>query len=285
MSSEAVDLHFQFELSDRDFNYLKDLIYRVAGLKLNETKKTLMQSRIYRRLIQLELDGYRQYIQYLEQNPTEMEFYINALTTNKTDFYREKQHFDYLRHEYIPKLNTLLSKQHNSKTLMIWSAACSTGEEVYTLAMEFNDIISAYPKIDFRILGTDINTKVLDLAKTGVYARELIEHTVPLNIAAKSLLRGTGRCSGHYKIREELKSKIKFRQYNLMGEERFPTQFDIIFVRNVLIYFDREGITKVIGNLLSHLRQDGLLFIGHSENLHGVDDQLKMIRSAVFRKF
>lgn len=267
-------------LSHKDYVFIRDLAFEKTGINLNENKVTMIQSRISRRLNALKLRSYSDYIEYLQNNPQEMTPFINSLTTNKTDFFREIDHFDYLRDNYFPNLTS----NSTGKSLYVWSAACSAGHEVYTLGMVFDEFTKSNPSYDFRILGTDIDTDILTKAENGIYPAEQVSPIAP-NYLRGNFEKGRGNDDGNYIVTKKLKEKIKFRQFNLIDPANtVPLQFDIIFLRNVLIYFTKDTIQIVIDKLVSHLNPGGLLFIGHSETLNGINHNLQSLGSAIYKK-
>lgn len=272
------------QISHEQFKYITSLIFKQAGIHLDDNKMTMVQSRISRRLKSLELETYEEYIKYLETNKDkELEQFINALTTNKTDFFREIDHFNYLKQVFLP--NLVKQKKHQgTHTIFIWSAACSAGHEVYTLAMIMEEFIKINPGFDYKILGSDIDTDILEKAQNGVYPEEQLL-PVAKHYLAGNFQKGSGTNSGFHKASEKLKRNVKFRRFNLIDKaDRLPLSFDIIFLRNVLIYFPPEVIQLVIDKLSSHLKTGGHFFIGHSETLNGITHDFETLGAATFRK-
>jgi chemotaxis protein methyltransferase CheR len=266
------------KISSKEFETLRNLIRSMTGINLNEQKVSLMQSRLSKRLRQLNMSSFQEYIDYLvNQDPdSEMPIFINSLTTNKTDFMREEQHFHYLKE--------VLQQSPVSGTKYIWSAACSTGAEVYTLALVLEDLMLQKAGLDYRILGTDIDTSVLQKASDGIYSKYELDPVNPFWIK-RHFYAGKGAKKNLHKISDEIKKKIKFRQYNLISQDnRLEMKFDIIFLRNVLIYFERDTIEKVIASLTENLKPGGLLFIGHSENLNSISHDLKYVGMSIYQK-
>lgn len=271
-------------LSPEQFKFITSLIFEKAGILLDGNKMTMVQSRMLRRLKKLNYETVDEYIKFLKSNPEqEMEHFINSLTTNKTDFFRENDHFNYIINNYFKEA---LAKRTTTLTqnIYVWSAACSAGHEVYTLALIFDEFCKMNPGFDYKILGSDIDTEILDKAKTGVYPEEQIE-PIPKKYLQGNFEKGKGSNEGFYRVSDQLRRNVKFRRFNLtIPEERIPLTFDIIFLRNVLIYFPPEIIKKVIDKLVSHLKPGGLLFIGHSETLNGIKHDLEFIGSSTYRK-
>ncbi len=276
----------QTVLCERDFLRLSGLVYAKCGIKMPASKKIMLEARVRKRLRELGMDSFRQYCDYLfskEGMGRELIPMIDAVTTNKTDFFREPRHFDYLVETALPGL----MKTHGSgisRKLAVWSAGCSTGEEPYTLAMVLNEFRERRPAFHFLVLATDISTKVLDRAIRGIYKQEKAE-TVPAELKKKYLLRSRDRGQGLVRIVPELRSQVRFRRLNFMDEDfgmREP--MDIIFCRNVIIYFDRPTQEKLVNRLYNHLIPGGYLFMGHSETLSGLCVPLVSVGPMVYRK-
>ncbi|MCK5882571.1 MAG: protein-glutamate O-methyltransferase CheR [Bacteriovoracaceae bacterium] len=271
-------------ISDEQFDFLSKLIFEKVGIYLDHNKTTMVQSRILRRLKKLDLDSIKDYITYLKENPDkEMDFFINSLTTNKTDFFRENDHFEYLKDVF---LKDLIEKKTGTSVqdLYIWSAACSAGHEVYTLALVMDEFCKKNPRFNYKILGSDIDTDILDRAKKAVYPAEQID-PIPRHYLQGNFQKGSGENEGFYRASDHLKRNVKFKRFNLtVPTERVPLTFDIIFLRNVLIYFPPEIIKKVIDKLASHLKSGGLLIIGHSETLNGIEHDLEFLGSSIYKK-
>lgn len=264
----------------KEYEFVRSVLYDWTGINLGEGKKTLVESRLLPRMRELNLSSFGDYCQYLDATPGEKMFFINSMTTNKTDWFRESEHFDYLIHTVLP------AYQKSKEPFLVWSAACSTGEEVYTLAMVLEEFKTG--SMSYKILGTDIDTEVLEHAREGIYKSEMVNEQVAAQYRLKYFQRPTHsdhRSNDFLEIRPEIRANIKFRQFNLtQGDLPTKIKFDVIFLRNVLIYFDYETIGHVISRLSSYLKKDGLLFVGHSEALTGVNHQLKQVASAVYRK-
>lgn len=272
------------QLSHEAYEYISKLIRSKAGIMLEENKKIMIQSRISRRLRALNLEDYDAYIKHLDYHPDEITHCVNALTTNKTDFFRENDHFDFLKRHFLKGTVLHHPPTYHERPIYIWSAACSMGHEVYTLAMVMQEFISGYPEFDYRVLGTDIDTEVLKVAEKGIYKNDILGQ-IPPSYLSGNLDKGSGKNKGLFKISERLREKTKFRQHNLIDTTQvFPMKFDVIFLRNVLIYFPPDVIEVVINKLSRQLTSKGLLFIGHSETLNGIKHDLHSIGSAVYQK-
>jgi len=275
-------------LSDRDFNRLSEFIQAECGIKMPPAKKVMLQARLQKRLRALGIPSMREYCNYLF-SPTGLEneliHMIDVVTTNKTDFFREPRHFEYLVQAVLPEL----MKREGagvSRRLMIWSAGCSTGEEPYTLSMILQDFADKHDelKFNFLILATDISTRVLDIAKRAVYDCEKII-PVPENMKRNYLLRGKNAKRGLVRIVPHLREMVKFRRLNFLEDNYgMRESMDIIFCRNVIIYFDRETQGKILNRFIRHLSPGGYIFVGHSETLHGLDVPLEAVAPTVYRK-
>jgi chemotaxis protein methyltransferase CheR len=273
-------------MTDRDFRRLSAFISERCGIKLPPAKKTMLEGRLRKRLRALGLMDFGQYCDYIfSRNPLDPEYLhmIDAVTTNKTDFLREPQHFQYLTQKVVPELMEVHGL--GGKTgLTIWSAGCSTGEEPYTLAMCLSEFAYHGVPINFRILATDISTRVLDWARRGIYEHERVE-PIPLPWRQKYLLRSKDKNKGLVRVIPELRELVKFRRLNLMADDfgqRGPVP--VIFCRNVLIYFDRSNQLAVLRRFCRHLIRGGYLFIGHSETLHGFDLPLLQAAPTIYQK-
>lgn len=272
-------------LSPLSFARLASLITGELGIKMPESKICMVQSRLMRRVRELGLESIEAYTHYLlEQDVTlaERSQLINAITTNKTDFFRESPHFQYLLDSVLPSLQRI-RKTEPVCEVNLWSAGCSSGEEPYTLAMLLAEYASGQPGFSFSVLATDVSTKVLEHAREGIYDESGIG-PIPIELRSRYLRRN--RIEPHLvRIVPELRRRISFHRLNFM-EERYPIQdrFDVVFFRNVMIYFNRDTQERVVQKICRHLRPGGYLFIGHSESLSGLDVPLNPVHTAVFRK-
>ncbi len=285
--SNDLNLH-RASMSDKDFNQFSDFIHKEIGIKMPPVKKTMLESRLQKRLRSLGMKNYTEYCQYVfSPNGFENELVhlINVVTTNKTDFFREPAHFEYLAKTALPEL---IDMYHVGikRPFMLWSAGCSTGEEPYTLTIVLSEFGKKLipPKFDFSIIATDISTRVLDHAKTAIYEESRVE-PVPMELKKKYLLRSKDRKKGVVRIVPELRSKIRFRRLNFMdGNFGFREQMDIIFCRNVIIYFDRPTQETLLNKFCNYLIPGGYVFMGHSETLSGLDVPLIPVAPTVYRK-
>jgi chemotaxis protein methyltransferase CheR len=264
----------EFKFTMQDFRRVQKLIYEHAGISLSESKQELVYSRLSRRLRALNIASFDKYLDGLEGgNAAEWESFTNALTTNLTSFFREEHHF--------PLLAEHMRRKKGSEPFKIWCCAASTGEEPYSLAMTAVDAFNSFtPPVT--ILATDVDTKVLEKGREGIYADNRIEK-LPPDLVRRFFLRGTGVHEGHVKVRQELHNLITFRQLNLL-DRSWPlrAQFDVIFCRNVMIYFDKPTQIEILKKFVPLLHTDGLLFSGHSESFYHAADYFKLRGKTVY---
>ena len=268
------------ELSDKEFEALRQLIYTHTGIALAPYKRYLVQARLGRRLRALNLATYAEYHELLVSgNGAELTEFINAMTTNKTDFFRESHHFDYLRATWLPARRAV-----GARRLRLWSAACSTGEEPYTIAVTVLDALDGAAGWDVKILASDIDTEVLARAEAGTYTMEQVK-PVPPPLLTKYFQRGRGQQEGSVRVTPAVRSLIAFRRINFL-DDPWPIRatFDAIFCRNVLIYFDRPTQQRLLTRLLGYLAPDGLIFLGHSETAFGLVAGLSPVGATIYRR-
>jgi len=270
-------------MSHHDFNRLSSFIYTHYGIKLPITKKTMLEGRLHKRLSALNLPGFKAYCDYLfstEGKRLEVIQMVDLVTTNKTDFFREAIHFDYLTRSILP----LLLREEQGKQLKVWSAGCSTGEEPYTLAITLSEFAELSPGFSFSIFATDISTRVLESAAKAVYSEEKVL-PIPLGLKRKYLLKSKDPKNKTVRIIPQLRSKVSFDRLNFIdGDFSTISMFNVVFCRNVLIYFDRETQEKVIRKLCSKIEKGGYLFLGHSESISGMDLPLTQVHPTIFKK-
>jgi chemotaxis protein methyltransferase CheR len=271
-------------LANADFNRLRNLIYEEAGINLGVEKKTMLEVRLRRRLHHLQHSSCTEYCEYVfspEGRKRELVHLIDAVTTNKTDFFREAGHFDYLTAKALPDLAARHGIRRKS---LVWSAGCSTGEEPYTLAMVLSEYAQSHQGFQFSVLATDISTAVLDKARKGIYRSEVVA-PVPQPLRRKFFMRSREPDSDLVRVVPELRAAVEFRRVNFMDAEFALTETpEIIFCRNVIIYFDRPTQFRLLEKLTGLLAPGGYLFSGHSESLQGMDLPLAPAGTAVYRK-
>ena len=282
---DATEFEVSRSLSPETFARLADFITGELGIKMPEQKATMVESRLLRRTRELGLASVEQYGRFfLESRPDgERQHLINAITTNKTDFFREPAHFAYLTGKAIPSL--LGGKRRGAGSrLQVWSAGCSSGEEPYTLAMVLSEYAAVRPGFEFLILGTDVSTRVLDRARLGVYSESQVA-PLPPELREKYVWRSRLPGDSRVRVAPSVRRAVSFHQLNFMEEDyHVRDRFDAIFFRNVMIYFDRPTQAAVIGKLCRNLAPGGYFFVGHSESMAGLDSQLEPVAAAVFRK-
>ncbi len=263
----------EYLFTQAEFEHIRTLLYQHSGIKLNDSKKDMVYSRLGRRLRATGMKSFQEYLELVEQDEgDEWEAFINSLTTNLTAFFREPHHFPLLK-EHVLSLR--------KKPLRLWCSAASTGEEPYTMAMTMIDAFGSY-KPPIEIIATDIDTNVLTKARAGIYSLERVEKLPPETLK-RFFLKGTGKNNGFVQVRKELRDLISFRTLNLL-DEQWPINgtFDVIFCRNVMIYFDKETQYKILKRFAPMLESHGLLFAGHSESLHHAADFFKLRGNTIY---
>lgn len=272
-------------LTDREFKKISAFVYDVCGIKLPPIKKTMLSARLQKRLRQLRITSFSDYFSYVlspEGRAHELPLMIDVVSTNKTDFFREAKHFDVLTTRVLPDFVKRFA-QGNRKLLRVWSAGCSSGEEPYTLAMVLDDFFSKVAGIDFSILATDICTEVLAKAEKAVYHDAGLE-PIPTRFRYKYLMRGKGQQKGYHRVVPELRRKVSFQRLNFMDKcFAIDHKMDIIFCRNVIIYFDKKTQADLFAKFREQFMAYGYLFIGHSESLEGPAGQMERVASAVYK--
>jgi chemotaxis protein methyltransferase CheR len=271
-------------LTSQEFQQLSKLVYSECGIHLVDGKKVMLESRLSKRLRVLNLVTFKEYIDFLtslEGMSNELVHMIDVVTTNKTDFFREPHHFDYLKNYLLPSFN---NEFQNSRPYRTWSAACSSGEEPYTLAMVMQDFTQHNPRFSYSILASDISTNVLQKAALAVYNPGTVA-SLPVEIKKKYFLKSKDLVKPTVRVVSSIREKVEFVRINLMDDVLdVGNDLDSIFCRNVLIYFDRITQEAVVNKLAAKLRKGGSLFIGHSESLHQFKLPLKQIKPTVFTK-
>ncbi|MEI7596474.1 MAG: CheR family methyltransferase [Bacteroidota bacterium] len=283
VDNEHIINAYNSKMSNEDFKRLSNYIFNELGIKMPIEKKIMLEGRLQKRLVELKHNNYNTYIDYVfspEGSATELMNMIDVVTTNKTDFFRESAHFDFLYKEAVPEF----VKTFGARQLKVWSAGCSSGEEPYTLTFVLSEAIQNQNLSDFAISATDISTRMLQKAYNGIYPEDRVA-VVPLSLKKKYLLRSKDRASKNIRIVPELRKKISFSRLNFMDDYySINENFDIIFCRNVLIYFEREVQEKVIQKLCSKLKLGGYFFLGHSESISNMKVPLQQIKPTIFKK-
>jgi chemotaxis protein methyltransferase CheR len=275
-------------LSDSEFEFLKDLVYKRVGIFLAPHKKILVQSRLSLRLRQNGLSTFDEYVQKLKVDfkfaKDEVPEIINRITTNKTDFFRENHHFEFIKNKLLPELEEKYKGQFN-KTLRVWSSACSTGEEPYSIAITLLEYMETKPGWNMKIIASDVDTNVLQTAREGIYRSDRLD-TVPEFLKQKYFERiDQEKNIISYKAKPILKGMIDFRQINLLNTP-YPISesIDILFCRNVIIYFDKPTQKKIFAGFVEKLKDHSYMMIGHSETLFGISDDFKFLGHTIYKK-
>lgn len=271
-------------MTDEDFGKLSTFVYEELGIKMPYAKKIMLQSRLQKRLADLKIGSFKEYIEFVfskEGLEGEIIKMIDLITTNKTDFFRESSHFDYLTTIVLPEL---CSGKQNKKNIKIWSAGCSSGEEPFTISIVLREFLENHPDFDFEVFATDISLRILQKAATAIYPEERIS-TIPISLKRKYFLKSKDQVNKTVRLIPEIRSRVTFQRLNFMDQYyAVEKEFDIIFCRNVLIYFDRDTQQQVITKLASKLRLNGIFFLGHSESITNMKVPLGQIKPTIFRK-
>ena len=262
-------------LSDKEFQQFQSWIHTTAGINLSSAKKALVAGRLTKRLKHYELSSFGEYFQLIMQKTegVELQMALDLLTTNETYFFREPKHFNFLLTQILPKATP-------GKTFRVWCGASSSGEEPYTIAMMLAEGLTTTP---WEMIASDISTRVLEKARSGHYAMERA-HNIPAALLSKYCLKGTGTQEGTFLMEKSLRSRVQFMQINLNSTLPKMGEFDVIFLRNVMIYFDMETKRQVVGRMLPMLKPGGYFIVSHSESLNGITERLKVVTPSIYRK-
>ncbi len=263
------------QLSDEDYKLFRDLIYKKSGIFFPESKKLALGHKLYKRLKALGLNNFREYYDFLSKKAGEDEYteLFVVLTTNETSFFRTPKHFEALQKVIFPELMEKHEKD-GTKKIRVWSAGCSMGEEPYTIAITYLEAAGLKAKkFNFKIIATDLSIKVLNIAKEGIYPESELEK-VKEPLREKYFIKLP---DGYYKVKDNVKKLIEFKTHNLISDPGFPGM-DVIFCRNVMIYFDKEAKTKVVKKFYDSLNPGGYFFVGHAESLYGISKEFKFTK-------
>lgn len=264
------------DISERQFRQVRDWLYQRSGIYLQDCKRSLVSGRLLKRLRYLNLPSFDPYLQIIcnLQRCEEQQIALNLLTTNETYFFREEKHFDFLR--------KLLQQQIfcSASDLKIWSAAASSGEEAYSIAMILAQERGLHRS--WQVDGTDINTKVIQQAQTGIYPIERSSR-IDMALLKKYCVKGKGKDEGWFRMKPEMLKRVNFGSFNLMRPAVVAAKYDVIFLRNVLIYFELTDKKRIVANVVSQLKHHGYLLVGHSESIHGYDARLQQIQPGCYR--
>jgi chemotaxis protein methyltransferase CheR len=273
-------------LSDSEFKRLSSFIESELGIRMPETKRIMLESRLQKRLRRFGFENYKQYVDYVfsdEGRESELINMIDAVTTNKTDFFREAEHFDYLVGKIVPAAEGR-DGAGITRPFSVWSAGCSTGEEPYTIAMVLEERRVMDPRFSYKIFASDLSTQVLDKAKEAVYEESKVA-VVPMSFKKKYMLKSRDKDKALVRMKPELRARISFARINFM-DDSYPVSetFDVVFCRNVIIYFERPIQEAILKKLCRHIRPGGWLILGHSETLTGMSMPLRGVAPTVYER-
>lgn len=283
MSNTAVDIgdSREFILTDKAFEFIRRFVKDHTGINLSDAKRQLVYGRLAKRLRQLGLNGFEEYCVLLQEDSAdELANFVNAITTNLTAFFRENHHFEFLKETLFPQL---LGKNQHKKRLRIWSAGCSTGEEPYSIAISVKEALVGHTGWDVKILATDLDSNVLATAQAGLYESRRVEG-IPKTRLRRWFLKGKGENASNIRVSDTIREMISFKQLNLMSPWPMTGPFDVIFCRNVVIYFDKPTQKTLFNRYADILVEDGHLLIGHSESLFKVTDRFKLLGNTIYRR-
>lgn len=273
------------KMSHETFKRFKNFIQGHIGISMPDAKKIMVESRLLRRLKALELSTYQDYEKYFfspEGTANEIPRFIECITTNKTDFFREVSHFNYLTDTVLPEI--IRCQHHHHGDIRLWSGASSTGEEAYTMAMFMENFLENHPGVNYKILATDISEKVLNVGQHGVYSIEDCA-PIPMEFKRKYCLLSKDKENPTIRINKTIRKKVLFKHINLTTDSYMvKKKYHIIFLRNVMIYFNKDIQSRILHNLYTHLHPDGFLFLGHSENLPDNSIPFKRVGPSIYVK-
>jgi len=273
----------EFLFTEKDFQFLTQLVHEKTGISLNAEKRELVYGRLAKRLRELGLKSFDPYCELLKRDDEhEVVQFINAITTNVTHFFREIHHFEFLESTLLPAIIKEKSTSYQPK-LRIWSAGCSSGNEPYSIAMVLRECMTNLTRWDAKILATDLDSNILEVAKNGIYPAASLT-TVSERRKKRWFKNGSGANEGIVKISQDIKDLVSYKQLNLMDPWPMAGLFDFIFCRNVAIYFDNETREKIIDRFADRLTDNGYLFVGHSETLFGVTSRFECVGKTIYRK-
>jgi chemotaxis protein methyltransferase CheR len=271
-------------ISREAYHFIAEHVYRHSRIRLGPDKEALVVSRVIKRLRHLQLDSFDEYCRLLQKpgGAAESHHLIDVISTNHTHFFREQEHFDYLQSTVLPQW--VANKANQSATLRLWSAACSSGEEPYTMAMVLAEFFRTRSAASWHIDASDICTRILERATAGIFDAEKISLPTP-DLLPRYFQKGTGQHAGSCRVKSDLQQRVTFHHLNLF-QERYPVNsgLDVIFCRNVMIYFDPQSIHTLVNRLAGHLKPGGYLIVGLSESLLGVNHPLKQVRPGIYHK-
>ncbi len=272
----------EFKFTKKNFDFLRKISNARTGIVVPDDKFDMFYARLSRRVRKLGFSDFSQYCDFISSDSAgdEVLELVNAVTTNLTAFFRENHHFEFLKETVLPKF---LRENKNERKIRIWSAGCSTGEEPYSLAITLKENLPANLHWDVQILATDIDSNVLAKASKGIYTEDRVKD-MQKKILRSWFMKGKGSNAGSVRIKPEARSLINFGQLNLMDNWSVGDIKDVIFCRNVVIYFDRESKVRLINRYADNLKDGGYLFIGHSESLYKITDRFELIGNTIYQK-
>lgn len=284
-NTHSVDIHdiYNSKMTDLEFNKLSTFIFKEYGIKMPPAKKIMLQSRLQKRLRELNIGSFKEYIDYVfnqKGHADEIIHMIDVVSTNKTDFFREPSHFDFMTSFILPEF----IKTPSNRFFKVWSAGCSSGEEPYTLSIVLSEYMLQCPNFDFSIFATDISSRILQKAVTAIYDQSRID-MIPMTIKKRYFLKSKDSDSKSVRVIPQLRSRITFKRLNFMDAVYdAPHAFDLILCRNVLIYFDRDTQESVINKLCVKLKRGGYFMLGHSESIINLNVPLQQIKPTIYKR-
>jgi chemotaxis protein methyltransferase CheR len=281
---EVTNLQMQLELSERDYTDLSALIYEKCGIYLHKGKRELLRARLAKVLRKHDFTSVREYYAHLvnDQTGKELIHLLDSISTNLTFFFREPKHFDFFTNIAIPKL-IKTNRSSSGRRLNLWCAGCSSGEEAYSIGITLLETLQNANLREVSILATDISTRMLNIATRGVYAEEKVEK-ISYEWRRRYFQKGVKDWEGFYRVKPALREAIEFKRFNLMEPFSFNTNFDIIFCRNVMIYFDKPTQEKLVNRFYNVLSKEGYFLIGHSESLTGINHSFRYVQPSIYAK-
>lgn len=274
----------EIQIKNRDFNALCSLVHEVAGIKLTDAKSELVRARLSKRMRSLDIYDLGDYLRYVKEDRTQDELItmLDSLSTNLTSFFRENAHFDFVKDTILPGI-VARAEQGGDTSVRVWSAGCSTGEEPYTLALCLLEQLTNLRRYDPKILASDISTRVLETGQKGIYIEDRIR-AIPSALLHRYFVKVSEGGRKYYAVKDELKHVVRFRHLNLMEGWPMKRQFDFIFCRNTMIYFDKPTQNKLVNRFYEQTKSGGYLILGHSESLTGTTHQFKYVKPTIYRK-
>lgn len=271
-------------LKDSEFQKFSRYVYDTCGINLHDGKKELLKARLGKIIRQRDFRSFRQYYDHVvnDKSGYELILLLDSISTNLTYFLRESEHFDFLKTKALPEI-TNCKTSLGDNNLRFWSAGCSSGEEAYSIAIDISEALGNMKKWQIKILATDLSTKVLEKALAGIYEKKKVDN-IPYELKRRYFQKGDNRWKGYFRVKKEIREKITFQRLNFMEEFCFEEPFDVIFCRNVMIYFDNPTRETLVGKFFQHLANGGYLFIGHAESLTGIKHSFKYIKPSVYQK-